>query len=140
MWISISEASRNWGISRTTIHAKIKQKILSKGENGLLDPAEISRVFGSPKIKPKNLHNVQNKENTLHSTLKELFEKQLDYERKLREQAEKRADEYKEKLTQAEKRLDEVLQQMNNFDRYRQTFTSTTTKKVFGDFLNFNLG
>lgn len=105
MWISISEASRNWGISRTTIHAKIKQKILSKGENGLLDPAEISRVFGSPKIKAKNLHNVQNKENTLNSTLKELFEKQLDYERKLREQAEKRADEYQEKLTQAENAL-----------------------------------
>ena len=134
MWISISEASRNWGISRTTIHAKIKQKILSKGENGLLDPAEISRVFGSPKTKPKNLYNVQNKENTLNSTLKELFEKQLDYERKLREQAEKRADEYQEKLTQAEKRLDEVLQQMNNLTDTVKLLQAPPRKKFLGIF------
>lgn len=61
MWISISEASRNLGVSRTTIHTKIKQKLLSKNKNGLLDPAEISRVFGSPKKKLNTL-------NTLHKT------------------------------------------------------------------------
>lgn len=134
MWISISEASRNWGISRTTIHAKIKQKLLSKNENGLLDPAEVSRVFWSPKNKHKNQNSVQKTQNTLHSTLKELFEQQLDYERKLREQAEKRADEYKEKLTLAEKRLDEVLQQMNNLTDTVKLLQAPPRKKFFGIF------
>lgn len=70
----------------------------------------------------------------MNSTLKELFEKQLDYERKLREQAEKRADEYKEKLTQAEKRLDEVLQQMNNLTDTVKLLQAPQRKKFFGIF------
>ena len=117
MWISISEASRSWGISRTTIHAKLKQKHLSKDENGLIDPAEMSRVFGSPKKKIKKSNDVQNiqktQEITAQDTLKTLFEKQLDFERKLRLQAEKQAQEYKEKVQQAEQRLDKALQQMD---------------------------
>lgn len=104
-------------MSRTTIHAKIKQKILSKDENGLIDPAEMSRVFGSPKKKTRKINNVQNtpktQEITVQDTIKAFFEKQLDFERKLRLQAEKQAQEYKEKVQQAEQRLDRTLQQMD---------------------------
>lgn len=131
MQISISEASRNWNISRTTIHNKINQKLLTKNENWTLDVAEVSRVFWSPKKKAKKENIVQDNNLTLESTIKSLFEQQLEYERKLRIQAEKRADEYQSKLTQMEKRLDEVLHQMNNLTDTMKLLQAPQPRKKF---------
>lgn len=131
MQISISEASRNWNISRTTIHNKINQKLLTKNENWTLDVAEVSRVFWSPKKKNKKENIVQDNNLTLESTIKSLFEQQLEYERKLRIQAEKRADEYQSKLTQTEKRLDEVLHQMNNLTDTMKLLQAPQPRKKF---------
>lgn len=123
MWISISEASRNWGISRTTIHKKIKAKHLSKDENGLIDPAEMSRVFGSPRTKQKSVQNNLNNQkmnsteqrwtdNTLQQEIFILREK-LAMECKLRERAEQQANELKTMLERSENRIDELLKNIN---------------------------
>jgi hypothetical protein len=51
MEISISKAAKEWGISRVTLHKKIKDGVLSKQENGTLETSEMVRVFGEPKVK-----------------------------------------------------------------------------------------
>lgn len=115
MWISITEASKNWGVSRTTIHAKINKKLLSKDENWLIDPAEMSRIFWKPKKKKVVLNSVQNALNEHNWTEeKNLLQQQLEFEQRLRLEAEKRVSEWKDRAERAEQREQHLLQQMNN--------------------------
>lgn len=51
MEISITKAGQEWGISRVTLHKKIKDGMLSNQSNGTLDTSEMMRVFGEPKVK-----------------------------------------------------------------------------------------
>jgi hypothetical protein len=57
--LSISKASVTWGVSRTTIHKKIKAGQLSKLANGAIDTSEMIRVFGEPKLKVDSAPSVQ---------------------------------------------------------------------------------
>jgi hypothetical protein len=51
MEISITKAAKGWGVSRVTLHKKIRDGLLSKQENGTLETSEMVRVFGEPKVK-----------------------------------------------------------------------------------------
>lgn len=57
--LSISKASVTWGVSRTTIHKKIKAGQLSKLANGTIDTSEMIRVFGEPHVKVDSTPTVQ---------------------------------------------------------------------------------
>jgi|GWRWMinimDraft_12_1066020.scaffolds.fasta_scaffold00859_3 hypothetical protein len=57
--LSISKASVTWGVSRTTIHKKIKAGQLSKLANGTIDTSEMIRVFGEPNLKVDSAQPVQ---------------------------------------------------------------------------------
>jgi hypothetical protein len=57
--LSISKASVTWGVSRTTIHKKIKAGQLSKLANGTIDTSEMIRVFGEPNLKVDSTPPVQ---------------------------------------------------------------------------------
>jgi hypothetical protein len=57
--LSISKASATWGVSRTTIHKKIKTGQLSKLANGTIDTSEMIRVFGEPNVKVDSTPSVQ---------------------------------------------------------------------------------
>jgi hypothetical protein len=57
--LSISKASVTWGVSRTTIHKKIKAGQLSKLANGTIDTSEMIRVFGEPHVKVDSHQPVQ---------------------------------------------------------------------------------
>lgn len=57
--LSISKASVTWGVSRTTIHKKIKAGQLSKLVNGTIDTSEMIRVFGEPNLKVDSAPPVQ---------------------------------------------------------------------------------
>lgn len=59
MELSISKASVTWGVSRTTIHKKIKAGQLSKLANGTIDTSEMIRVFGEPNFKVDSAPPVQ---------------------------------------------------------------------------------
>ena len=59
MELSISKASVTWGVSRTTIHKKIKAGQLSKLANGAIDTSEMIRVFGEPNLKVDSVPLVQ---------------------------------------------------------------------------------
>lgn len=135
MWISISEASRNWGVSRTTIHTKIKQKLLSKNENGLLDPAEISRVFGSPKKKPNTL-------NTLHKTDQWtalnsqiwLLEQALQFEQQRTQDLQNHLNEAKARLERQEKQIFELLATIKDLSQGIKRLEAPKRKKFLGIF------
>lgn len=49
MEISVSEAAKQWYLSRQYIYRKIKSGELSRLENGNVDTSELLRVFGEPK-------------------------------------------------------------------------------------------
>lgn len=101
----------------------------------MIDPAEMSRVFGSPKKIQKKSNTVNNSHLTLENAIA-IFEQQIEYERKFRIQAEKQLDEYKVKLEKSEKRFDEILQQMNNLTDTVKLLQAPTPKrkKFFGIF------
>ncbi|PTQ86175.1 plasmid replication DNA-binding protein [Agitococcus lubricus] len=52
MLISISEASKRWGVARTTIYRNIKNGKLSQ-TSGKVDHAEMVRCFGEPSLEKK---------------------------------------------------------------------------------------
>jgi hypothetical protein len=52
--VSITKASQEWGVSRVTLHKKIRDGLLSKQSNGTLETSEMMRVFGEPKVKVNN--------------------------------------------------------------------------------------
>lgn len=54
MEVSITKASQEWGVSRVTLHKKIRDGLLSKQSNGTLETSEMMRVFGEPKVKVNN--------------------------------------------------------------------------------------
>lgn len=110
MWVSISEASRSWGVSRTTIHAKINQKILSKDENWLIDPTEMSRVFGKPKTKPNNLNTLHNTDQwTKLNTQIWLLEQALQFEQQRTKDLQQQLNEAKQHLQSKETQIFELL-------------------------------
>jgi hypothetical protein len=47
--IGVSEAAKQWNLSRQYIYRKIKSGSLSRLDNGNLDTSELLRVFGEPK-------------------------------------------------------------------------------------------
>ncbi len=52
MLISISEASKRWGVARTTIYRNIKNGKLSP-TSGKIDHTEMVRCFGEPSLRKK---------------------------------------------------------------------------------------
>jgi chromosome segregation ATPase len=49
--INITQASKEFGISRNTLYKKIRQGLLTQDSDGLLDASDLIRVIGS---QPKN--------------------------------------------------------------------------------------
>ena len=114
MWISIVQAAQEWGINRTTIYRKIKSRELSKTEDNKIDPAEMSRVFGSPKSQWNKRNNVSENEKQHRATLQiNLLQTELEAERKLRLQAENQVFEYKRLLEKSEQRIDDLFKHIN---------------------------
>lgn len=111
MEITITQASKTWGIPRARIYEKINSGAMSRLSNGKIDPAEMSRVFGKPRTHGKT-HETHEKnisvqeENALIEQKREL-ENLLRIEREKREQAERRAE-------RAEKQADQLLEQVGN--------------------------
>lgn len=50
--LSQREAAKAWRVGRETLAAKIKSGEISLASTGLIDPAEMLRVFGEPKPRP----------------------------------------------------------------------------------------
>lgn len=59
MGISVSKASKDWKVSRTTIYNKVNSGKISKNNDGTVEVAEMVRVFGEPKKKVEQSEQVQ---------------------------------------------------------------------------------
>lgn len=118
MGITISEASRTWGVSRNTIHQKIKSGIMSKNSENKIDPAEMSRVFGKPKNTSTIQDTVTKKEKAHISTHEnDTLLHQFELEKQRREIAERQIEEYKRLLERSENRVDELLKSVNDLSQ-----------------------
>lgn len=62
MQFSISQAAKNWHISRTTIYKKISTGELSQNPDKTIALVEMVRVFGEPKTKNTNVQNKTNEQ------------------------------------------------------------------------------
>ena len=75
MILTIVEASRRWGVARTTIYRKVKNGSLST-TNGKVDHVEMVRCFGEPSLKnaPESLQLevLQSRADTLQGQVAEL--------------------------------------------------------------------
>lgn len=90
--LTVTKASKQWGVSRTTIYTKIKNGGLSQRADKKIDSAEMLRCFGEALTDIDN--KVKKAERTTEHGLTTkllLLEQQLEYEKKMREAEEKRA-------------------------------------------------
>lgn len=118
MGITISEAARTWGVSRNTIHQKIRLGVLSKNSENKIDPAEMVRVFGKPKNK-STAQDTVTQDNQLHisTSQNDALLHQITLEKQRRELAEKQVEEYKKLLDRAENRVDELLKNISDLSQ-----------------------
>lgn len=126
MNISVSEASKRWGISRTTIYKKIDDGELSRNSDKKIDTTEMLRVFGNP---PNNERTEQHKKNVQRTPvnsdsvqenvqLKHQLEieklknfhlqQQVDYHKKL-------VEDYQKQIEQLSKSLDKANASIQDF-------------------------
>lgn len=119
--LTVSGASDTWGISRTTIYAKIKAGQLSQRPDKKIDTAEMLRVFGEPNAK-KNVKRTKNKNGAEQElTFKVmLLEQQLEYEKKMREAEESRA-------LRAEKQASDFFDELKKLTETVQAIEQRTT-------------
>ena len=66
MNISVTEAAKQWGVSRTTIYQKINEGELSRTADKQIDTSEMIRVFGEPASK-KRTEQIVNTSNSASS-------------------------------------------------------------------------
>ena len=86
--MNISQAGKQWGVSRSTIYAKIKAWELTKTQQGDIDPSEMIRVFGHAKQKHTPSKIQQNTpQNSQEYTL---LEQALKYEKERNQDLQKR--------------------------------------------------
>lgn len=64
MNISVTEAAKEWGVSRTTIYQKINDGELSRNSDKKIDPSEMLRVFGEPVLKKRTERSVNSVQST----------------------------------------------------------------------------
>lgn len=85
MNISVTKASKEWGVSRTTIYQKINDGELSRTADKKIDTSELFRVFGEPASEKRTEQLEDNQKNT-HSNSNfvqscTVLEHQLELER-----------------------------------------------------------
>ena len=124
MAITIQDIQKQWGVSRATVYKHIKSGKLSRLPDGLVDVAEVLRVYGEPnkntgRDKPvTTIDNGDTQENRL------LLEKIASLESQL-VKAEKREDWLREQFEKAQ----ETIQLLE----HKKTATPQQSKKgLFG--------
>ena len=100
MNISVTEAAKEWGVSRTTIYQKVNDGELSRTADKKIDVSEMLRVFGEPIAKKRSEQSVNpvqstplNSQNVQNSTL---LEHQLALEKLKNEHLQQQVQEQKQ--------------------------------------------
>lgn len=131
MQFSISQAAKNWRISRTTIYKKISTGELSQNSDKTIALVEMVRVFGEPKTKSTNVQNNRTEQVWTNNFFSLKIE--LEKEKTKSEQLEKQLNEYKERIQHLELALNNSLNSINELSRAR-LLEQPKRKKIFGIF------
>lgn len=126
MGITVTEASKNWNISRATIYNKINNGKLSKTSDGDIDPAEMSRVFGKPKSKKEKIDTVKSSQNKHSLTLeKMLLQQEIKHDKQ-------RIEDLEIRLEKSERRTEEMERRAENKEKLllKQIENLTDTMKL----------
>ena len=130
MNISVTKASKDWGVSRTTIYQKINNGELSRTADKKIDTSEMLRVFGEPVSKKRTEQSV----NTSVSTYSDsqavqdctALEHQLELEKlknaHLQQQVSDQKhliENYQEQISQLSKTLEKANASIQDFAQVR---------------------
>ncbi|AMN69031.1 hypothetical protein AK825_14320 (plasmid) [Psychrobacter sp. P11G5] len=130
MNISVTEAAKEWRLSRTTIYQKINDGELSRTADKKIDTAEMLRVFGEPLSKERTEQSVNSPHNThLNSQTVQScteHEHQLELEKlkneHLRQQVSDQKqliENYQQQISQLNKTLEKANASIHDFAQVR---------------------
>lgn len=127
--MNISQASKQWGVSRSTIYAKINAWELTKTPQGDIDPSEMIRVFGHAKQKwtPSKIQ-----QNTLQNSPEyTLLEQALQFEQHRNQDLQHRLNEANERIRTQEKQIFELLATIKDFSQSVKLLEPPQQRKKF---------
>lgn len=128
--MNISQASKQWGISRTTIYTKIKDWELTKTPQGDIDPSEMIRVFGHAK---QNRTPSKVQQSTAQNSQEyALLEQSLHFEQQRNQDLQNRLNEAKTRLERQEKQIFELLATIKDLSQGIKRLEAPKRKKLFG--------
>jgi len=127
--MNISQASKEWGVSRTTIYAKIKDWELTKTPQGEIDPSEMIRVFGHAKQKwtPSKIQQSTPKNSQEYT----LLEQALHFEQERTKDLQNRLTEATEHIHAQEKQIFELLATIKDLSQSVKLLEPPKPRKKF---------
>jgi len=127
--ISVSEASKRWGVSRTTIYKKIDDGELSRNSDKKIDTTEMLRVFGNP----PNTERTEQKQNNVHWTPVNSeaeqeniqLRHQLDIEKLKNDHLHQELDQHKALIESYQKQIEQLIRSLDKANTSIQDFAQT---------------
>ena len=117
-YLSISEAARQWGISRQTVYNRLNQGELSVSKdsqgNTQIDVAEMVRVFGEPSTRQESIKQPSEEQQTIS------LSQEIQIERVKREAAEDRANYFHEHIRSLEAKIERLEHREDERERREQ--------------------
>ena len=112
MSISVTEAAKEWGVSRTTIYQKVNNGELSRTADKRIDTSEMFRVFGEPVSKKRTEQSMNSLNNThLNSQTVQsctALEHQLDLEKLKNEHLQQQVSDQKQLIENYQQQIDQL--------------------------------
>lgn len=118
MNITITQASKDFEVARSTIYKKAKNGDLSRNDDGTIDVAEMVRVFGEPKKTTPTTDN-EDIENTVVDNKTTLQNQEIEFLRKQLSDKEQQLDDYKHQLNRLTDNLDKANETIQDFTKLR---------------------
>ena len=136
MNISVSEASKRWGVSRTTIYKKIDDGELSRNSDKKIDTTEMLRVFGNP---PSTERTEQNENNVQWTSVNSKAEQenvqlkhQLEMEKLKIVHLQQQVDHHKQLVENYQKQIDQLSKSLDKANASIQDFAQTKLLEMKG--------
>ena len=129
MNISVSEAAKRWGVSRTTIYKKIDDGELSRNSDKKIDTTEMLRVFGNP----PNTERTEQTEKTVQRTpvnsepVQEnvQLKHQLEIEKLKNVHLQQQVDHHKQLVENYQKQIEQLSKSLDKANASIQDFAQT---------------
>ena len=125
MNISVSQAAKQWQVSRTTIYKKIDAGELSRNSDRNIDTTEMLRVFGNP---PKTEQHEQPDENVQKTSVNNenvQLKHQLDIEKLKNDYLRQQVSHQKELIESYQRQIEQLSKSLDKANTSLQDFAQT---------------